>query len=720
MAGGKVGDRSPAPSVASRSVTREHSATRASQPFVLLAVVCAAVVVAVFTGVTPPLSAARFANTGHWMYNSVLGMVFHVDGATTNVDAEFAMDAEVGSQVLQSDTSGWVVGPNRITEFDKESQTSRQSAKPPSDEIPVGIEVVGGPYAVYANTGRIIRLGDPAASIPTGGAIGTPVATPDGTLWFHRTGKGQICALAKDAVEVTDCPVSAPPDHAGALTVVGGRPAFIDLFTSRLHTIDGDALGEGVELGVPLSPNSRPAAQDANGRLAILDQGSTQSSLVLVDTRATPARSVTVALGTGDYDGPVSTGEVVTLVDRRNGTVLTYGVDGKRKDEKPLRDKTGEPRLALGEDERVYVEDSNGTQVLVVAEDGSVTDVDLTRKAATPTERPNPQPTEQPGQSGHRGDEPRRTERPTAIPTTTTQAQPPPVPPSRPGAPVGVAAQPGDGSANVTWGAAPDNRAPITSYLVSWQGSNGRTGSVHVGGGAGGHRVDGLTNGVSYTFTVAATNQMGTGPGASTGPVTPNAPVSPAAAPGNLRPSYDVRARPARDVTLTWAQPALNGGALVHYEVTATGLGTQQVTGTQVVYRQVRASQAVTFTVSAVTRAPNGQLLTGAPASATHEAAPLPQLTLSKGAPTEDSCGEKPDCAWMHVVLTGFEPHTPYRVMPYNNADDGYTNPGHTVTTDANGNETIDQFAYTGPGETVWVEVVLPDGTPIRSNTVVW
>ncbi|MEU4447693.1 fibronectin type III domain-containing protein [Actinosynnema sp. NPDC050801] len=699
-------------------MTTKRSAARASQPFVLLAVVCVAVVVAVVAGVTPPLSAARFANTGHWMYNSVLGVVFHVDGATTNLDAEFALDAEVGSQVLQSDTSGWVVGPNRITEFDKESLTPRQSAKPPSDEIPLGLEVVGGPYAVYPTTGRIVRLGDPAASIATNGAIGTPVVTQDGTLWFHRTGKGQICTVDRDAVEVSGCPVSAPPDHAGALTVVDGRPAFLDLFTSRLHLIDGDTLGEGVELGVPLSPNSRPAAQDANGRLAILDPGSTQSSLVLVDTRTTPAESVTVALGTGDYDGPVSTGDIVALVDRQNGTVLTYGVDGKRKDEKPLRDKTGEPRLSLGEDKRVYVEDSTGTQVLVVAEDGSVANVDVTRKAATPTEKPSPESSDQ---SGQPGDEPRRTERPT-VPVLTTRA-PPPVPPSRPGAPAGVAAQPGNGSATVTWGAAPDNRAPITSYVVSWQGGNGGTGSVQVGGGAGAYQVGGLINGVSYTFTVAATNQVGTGPGASTGPVTPNAPVSPAAAPVNLQASYNANARPARDVTLTWAQPALNGGTPAHYEVTATGLGTQQVTGTQVVYRQVPASQAVTFTVSAVTRAPNGQLLTGAPASATHQAVPPPQVHLSEGDSTEEWCGDVNDsCAWMRVVLTGFDPDTRYTVKPHS-TNTTYENDGHTTTTDANGSATFQAFAYAGIGETVWVEVISRDGTPITpipSNRVPW
>ncbi|RKT69181.1 fibronectin type III domain protein [Saccharothrix variisporea] len=685
----------------------------------LLGVVCGAVVVAVVAGVAPPLSAARFANTGHWMYNSVLGTVFHVDGATANLDTRFPMDAEVGSQVLQSDTSGWVVGQHRITGFDKASLAQRHSATPPSDEIPVGIEVVGGPYAVYANTGRIIRLGDPAASISTGGAIGRPVVTQDGTVWFHRTGKGEICALAKDAVDVSGCPVTAPADHAGALTVVGDRPAFLDLFTSRLHTVEGDALGEGVDLGVLLSPDSRPATRDADGKLAILDPGPAQTSLVLVDTRTTPAKSVTVALGTGDYDGPVSTGEVVALVDRQKGTVLTYDADGKRKDEKPLKDKTGQPRLSVGEDKRVYVEDTNGTQVLVVDEDGSVTNVDVTRKAATPTGATTTTTTSdqsaQPGDTRQPGDEGRQPERTTGLPLPQT---PPPVPPSRPGAPAGVDARPGDGSATVTWGAAPDNRAPITSYVVSWQGSNGQTGSVAVGGGASAYQVNGLTNGVSYTFTVAATNQMGTGPGASTGPVTPSAPVSPAAAPVGLRADYDVDDRPTRDVTLTWQQPALNGGTLVHYVVTATGLDTRQVTGTQVVYPQVRASQAITFTVSAVTRTPDGQLLTGAPASATHEAAPLPQLTLSKGAPTEDTCGEEPDCAWMHIVMTGFDPNTRYHVQPYSNSP--YSNPGHTTTTEPDGSKVLDKFAYTGPGETVWVEVVLPDGTPIRSNQVVW
>ncbi len=604
----------------------KHPATRKSWPFAALTVLCAAALVAALTGAGHPLSAAQFATTGHWVYNSVLGTVFHLDGATTNIDAQLPMDAEVDSQVLQGDKSGYVVGRSRITEFDKASLSQTDSVAPPADEVPLGIEVVGGPYAIYRNAGKIVRLGDPAATISAGGPIGSPVVTDDGTMWLHRGHIGLICTIAKDAAEISGCPVSAPRDHAGGMTIVDGRPAFIDLFTSSLHTVDGGSFGPGIPLGVSLSPNSRPAARDLGGKVAILDP--VRRSLLLVDTKTQPAKPVTVALPAGDYDGPVSTGDVVALVDRQKGTVLTFGVDGARKDEKPIKQKTGQPRLSRGEDERVYVEDSDGTQVLVVDKGGEVRDVVVAGKPATTTQVPPPpaseqqtdvrvgQPTGPPAgpPTGARNPSPgRQTQRPPAPDRPARNTPPPPVPASRPGAPPSVAAQAGNGSATVTWSAAADNRAPVTSYQVAWQG-----GSATVGGGARRATINGLTNGVRYVFTVTATNRVGTGPGASSSAVTPTSPVSPAAAPVNLKATFDVDDRPTRDVTLTWQRPALNGGTLLHYVVTATGQAPRQVTGTQVVYPQVQASRVITFTVRAVTRTPDGQTLTGQPASATH------------------------------------------------------------------------------------------------------
>ena len=86
-----------------------------------------------------------------------------------------------------------------------------------------------------------------------------------------------------------------------------------------------------------------------------------------------------MSLPPGDYDGPVSTGEVVVLVDRQKDVVVTVGADGRPK-ETLIEKKGGEPRLSQGEDERIYVEDADGTQVVVVGEDGGVRDVDVDGK----------------------------------------------------------------------------------------------------------------------------------------------------------------------------------------------------------------------------------------------------------------------------------------------------------------------------------------------------
>lgn len=707
--------------------------SRTNWPFATLVVVVAATLTAALLGFVSPMSAAQFANSGHWGYNSVLETVFHIDGGTGNIDIEFPLDAERSTVVLQGDTSGFVVEQGRITEFNKAAPTEQQTSTPPAeDENPVSIEVVGGPYLVYRDAGQIVRLGDDPAVIQAGGAIGTPVVTDDGTMWLHRTGRGHICRLAKDAVTLSGCPVSAPRDHAGALAVVGERPVFVDLFTNTVHDLADDEFGSGTPLGVRLPPNARVAPRDGNGRLAILDPG--QDHLVLVDVRSRPDDPVTKSLPPGDYDGPLTTGGVVVLVERQKGTVLTYGVDGTQRDDEPIEDKTGQPRLTQGEDERIYVEGEDGAQVVVVDEGGHVRDVDTTGDGTTST---SPAPEVVPGEPrDERSDEPRndqRDNRPDGQPDNQSGEQPngpgrttgpptdplpAPVAPSRPGAPPSVAALAGDGTATVTWGAAADNRAPITSYVVSWQAGNGQTGSLSVAGDA--RRADprDLVNGVRYVFTVAATNSVGTGPGASAAAVTPVAAISPAGAPGDLRAAFDPAARPNRDVTLTWTRPTLGGGALVHYEVTATGQASRLVTETQAVYPGLSAHQTVTFTVRAVTSTPGGQNMAGTPATTTVQGAPVPRLLLSKGPLTEEHCGEHDDCAWMHVELVGFPPKTRFHVDPHSSHAD-YHNGGHGTITDANGFADFDQFAYGGVGHTVWVTTTV-DGTVIESNRITW
>ncbi|WP_253768159.1 fibronectin type III domain-containing protein [Goodfellowiella coeruleoviolacea] len=749
------------------SGTGQRAGWRGGVPFVLFALVTVAALVGALTAATNQLAAAQFATTGHWVFNSALQTVFHVDGATTNIDARAAVPGDPGSQVVQGDNSGYVVGGSQITEFDKAGLAPQRTMTPPAAEVPLGIEVVGGPYLVYRNAGKIVRLGDPPATVSAGGPVSDPVATEDGTLWLHRTGVGVICTLPRDADSVSACPVSVPGDHAGALALVGDRPTFVDLFAGTLHPIAGDQLGAGVPIGVPLSPNSRLAANDVAGRVVILDPA--RHSIVLADTANPPAPPVTVALPGGDYDGPLSTGSAVVLVDRRNGSVLTFGADGTRKDEKPIRRQPGErqpgpqrqpgqqqpgqPRLSRGEDDRVYVEDAEGTQVLVVAEDGSVRDVPVLGTPEVPAPQPDERtdqrqdqsvalPADQPGaQPGNQRAGPPRTDQRAPVTPPRTAAQPPPAqppptprppaqkppeqpptqPPSPPGAPTEVSASAGDGSATVTWAPAPNNRAPITAYRVSWQASNGRTGEITVAGTARRATVTGLANGVRHTLTVAATNRVGTGPGASADPVTPTAPVSPADAPTNLKATYDVDDRPTRDVQLSWRQPALNGGTLVHYEVTGTGLGTRQVTGTQTVYPQLEAARVYTFTVRAVTRTPDGQLRTGESASLTvkdeQPATPTATVAISRGRDGETDNCHPPQCSFINAAITGLEPNTRYAIRLSSTSNTNVRT--EHFTTNASGSANYNQLNYDVPGETVWIAVRTPDGW-VESNKIYW
>ena len=100
--------------------------------------------------------------------------------------------------------------------------------------------------------------------------------------------------------------------------------------------------------------------------------------------------------------------------------------------------------------------------------------------------------------------------------------------PTAPGAPSGVSAAAGNGSATVTWKAPSDGGSPITSYTITpYIGSTAQTPTTVTGSPpATSATVTGLANGTAYTFRITATNAAGTSP-----PSAPSNAVTPTTTP---------------------------------------------------------------------------------------------------------------------------------------------------------------------------------------------
>ena len=153
-------------------------------------------------------------------------------------------------------------------------------------------------------------------------------------------------------------------------------------------------------------------------------------------------------------------------------------------------------------------------------------------------------------------------------------ASAPVTPAGVPGAPQNVTAVRGDTQASVTWDApTSENGSPITSYTVQ-----ALDGGSPVGGATCAINspftppltcdVTGLINGTAYTFTVTATNAVGT-----SDPSTASAPVTPATVPG--APQNVTAVRGDTQASVAWSAPTSTGGSpILSYLVQAAVGGT--------------------------------------------------------------------------------------------------------------------------------------------------
>lgn len=347
----------------------------------------AAVVALAATGLGGSAPAHAIRQAGHWVYNSTLGAVVHVNGDSKHVDGKVSLPGlGPANQVTQDDQHGYVIDRRngRVVVFGKSTLSVESTLSVGTSERPDVLEVPGGPYLIYEQRGTIVRLGQPAVSIAAGGRLATPIATSDGTVWVQRLDRGALCQLPPRAGALT-CPAAIPAGHRGTLTSLDDRPAFTDLSTGTVAPITSHGLGPAMPLGPDLhAPASQAhvATSDAGGRLPVLRAEPTQgTNLVLVDTSTVGtgkpgAPPITVHLGSGRFDPPVTSGGAVVVVNQSLGKIITYDNTGRRKQSVSVVAGAGVLQVTRGEDGRVYIDNEAGTRTYVVDGSGAVTTVD--------------------------------------------------------------------------------------------------------------------------------------------------------------------------------------------------------------------------------------------------------------------------------------------------------------------------------------------------------
>ena len=159
-----------------------------------------------------------------------------------------------------------------------------------------------------------------------------------------------------------------------------------------------------------------------------------------------------------------------------------------------------------------------------------------------------------------------------------------------PDSPTDLSAVASDGYVTLTWTApANDGGAAIDHYEVYVNGTLGNSTTINSA------NITGLTNGVSYIFTVAAHNSVGMGANSTPINATPTAALQVPGAP------YNVEANEGDGyVTLTWTAPANDGGAAIdHYEVYVNGTLAKTTTSTSANITGLTNGVEYSFTVAA-------------------------------------------------------------------------------------------------------------------------
>jgi len=246
-----------------------------------------------------------------------------------------------------------------------------------------------------------------------------------------------------------------------------------------------------------------------------------------------------------------------------------------------------------------------------------------------------------------------------------------PTPPATaaPGAPQNVFGVASNNAVTVNWSPAQSNQ-PVTSYTVTTSTAGPAVAPVTVGPAAGSLfpptsvLISGLVNGISYTFTVTATNASGTSlPSASSAPVTPPGIAIPApptgvsAIPGDTQASvsFTVSPPPQGAPITSYLVTSSPGGVMVSIPPPASGNTATALVG------GLTNGVSYTFTVQAVN--PAGPSAPSAPSNAVvPSAAHVPVLNVALSGPSSVSAAP----AQVTYTITVTNPITATSAFPAN------------------------------------------------------